>query len=281
MRKLTHEPLLHFLLIALAILAIYEVRDPSSSKDGGEIAVSAAKIEQIAGMFARAWQRPPTAQEMKGLIDEHVREEVLNREALTRGLDKDDPTIRRRLRLKMEYLFDLEDSALQPSPSQLADYFKTHKGRYETESEFSFEQVYFNPKRRGDQIDADAAAAIIQLTAGTTSDPATLGDATLLPFSTPLSSRQATERTFGDGFAAALDDAPVGVWAGPYVSAFGLHVVRLTEKKPPRVPDLSEIRETVARDWIADEKKKLQDERLVKLLKQYKVRIELPPKAEQ
>ena len=56
--------------------------------------------------FTRTWQRPPTREELEGLIRDRVREEVYYREALALGLDKDDMVIRRRLRQKMEFVTD-------------------------------------------------------------------------------------------------------------------------------------------------------------------------------
>lgn len=277
MRRLASEPLLHFLLAALAVFAIYEIRNPSGSPESAEIVVSASRIEQLAGGFSRSWQRPPTDREMKGLIDEFVKEEVLNREALARGLDKDDPTIRRRLRLKMEYVFELEDTALQPSPEQVEAYFKANSARYETEPEYAFEQIYFNPAARARTIDADAAAALRSLRAGETDDAQTLGDPTLMPFASPLAGRRAIESVFGSRFAAALADAPLGQWSGPIVSSFGLHLVRVSAGKPARTPKLSDLHQTVRRDWIADEGAKRQAERVARLLERYKVRLELPP----
>ena len=62
----------------------------------------------MAATFTRTWQRPPTETELKGLVDDYVREEIATREALAMGLDRDDTVIRRRLRQKLEFL--VEDS---------------------------------------------------------------------------------------------------------------------------------------------------------------------------
>ena len=48
--------------------------------------------------FSRTWQRPPTQQELDGLVEDYIREEVLYREALAMGLDRDDTIVRRRMR---------------------------------------------------------------------------------------------------------------------------------------------------------------------------------------
>jgi hypothetical protein len=85
--RLLREPLVHFLAFALIVFGAYHVLAPSG--DGGRtgrIVVTSGKIEQIAARFAQVWQRPPTTQELKGLIDEQVKEEIYVREALALGL---------------------------------------------------------------------------------------------------------------------------------------------------------------------------------------------------
>ena len=56
--------------------------------------------------FSRTWQRPPTREELEGLIRDRVREEVYYREAMAMGLDQGDPIIRRRLQQKLQFVTD-------------------------------------------------------------------------------------------------------------------------------------------------------------------------------
>ena len=94
------------------------------------IVVTQARIEQIASLFARTWQRPPTLPELKGLIDDYVKDEVYYREGLALGLDKDDTVIRRRLRLKMEFLSDADIEALTPTDAELEEYLKANPAKF-------------------------------------------------------------------------------------------------------------------------------------------------------
>lgn len=68
------------------------------------IVVSQARIAQLSGLFQKAWQRPPTAEELKGLVDAFVKEETYYREAIALGLDQDDTVIRRRLQQKLQFI---------------------------------------------------------------------------------------------------------------------------------------------------------------------------------
>jgi len=105
LRTWFREPLLHFLAAGAAIFLLYRL--VGGGEEGPrEIVVSEAQIESLADGFARTWMRPPTAAEIRGLVDDYIREEVYYREAMTLGLDRDDTVIRRRLRQKMEFVSD-------------------------------------------------------------------------------------------------------------------------------------------------------------------------------
>jgi hypothetical protein len=279
LRRLLKEPLAHFLALALVIFAVYGALNPSGAEKPDRIVVTGPKIEQIAGLFAKTWQRPPTVAELKGLIDDYVKEEIFVREALALGLDKNDTVIRRRLRLKMEFLSNAEIEALAPTDAELDAYLKANPGKFEIDPMMAFRQIYLNPERRGDRIDQDAASILEALLTNAPTDPATLGDATLLPAELPVASKTSISGTFGHEFAEALDKAAPGQWTGPIKSAFGLHIIRVMERETGRIPALDEAREVVAREWAYDKRNALQDARLDELLKRYEVIIASSPKA--
>ena len=124
-RHVLREPLIHFLLLAGLIFAAYGLvagRAPTEEA----VNVSQAKIEQMASIFTRTWQRPPTGDELKGLIDDYVKEEIYVREAIRLGIDQDDTVIRRRLRMKMEFLNDAEAEAVPANEADLSAYLAAH-----------------------------------------------------------------------------------------------------------------------------------------------------------
>ena len=187
--RLLREPLVHFLAFALIVFGAYHVLTPSG--DGGKtgrIVVTSGKIEQIAARFAQVWQRPPTPEELKGLIDEEVKEEIYVREALALGLDKDDTVIRRRLRQKMELLSDAGADALSPTDAELEAYLKSHPETFAVDPAISFQQVFLNPQRQGIAIDQTAVNILNNLRTNPENDASTLGDPSLLPTEMPLTS---------------------------------------------------------------------------------------------
>ena len=269
-----NEPLVHFGALALVIFVVYGLFNSSGTPAPDRIVVTAPKIEQMAVIFAKTRQRPPTAEELKGLIDDYIKEEIYYREALTLGLDKDDTVIRRRLRQKIEFLSDATVDALSPTDVDLETYLKQHPADFEVEPMLALQQVFLNPDRHGDRIDQDAASILEALLASPETDPASLGDASLLPADLPQTGKTAIAQTFGPELAEALDKAAPGQWTGPVKSEFGLHLIRVSERKPGRIPVLAEVRDAVAREWSNAKRKELEDRRLEELLKRYRVTIE-------
>lgn len=274
LKRLLKEPLVHFIVLAFVIFAAYGLLNREGTEARGRIVVTAPKIEQLVSVFAKTWQRPPTADELKGLMDDYVKEEIYVREASALGLDKDDTVIRRRLRLKMEFLNDTVADALAPTDAELAAYLKANAGEFAIDPMLAFQQVFLNPDQHGDKIDQDAASILEVLLTSPATDPATLGDASLLPAELTFSSKRSIGQTFGADFAEALDRATPVQWTGPIRSAFGLHLIRVLQRKPGRLPALDEVRNAVAREWANARRKELEDRRFEELLKNYEVTIE-------
>ena len=103
---------------------------------------------RLTAQWQRARQRTLTAQELKGLIDEHVKEEIHCREALALGLDRNDTIIRRRLRPKMEFLALGDVYKGEPSDKDIRDYMARHAAKYSSEPKASFRQVSQSRKTR-------------------------------------------------------------------------------------------------------------------------------------
>lgn len=278
-KKVLREPLVHFLAFALAIFMLYGALNRSDSVTPGRIVVSQARIEQIATLFARTWQRPPSPSELKGLIDDYVKDEVYYREALKLGLEADDTVIRRRLRQKMEFLSDAANEILNPTELELAEYLNAHAEKFAVEPAIAFRQIYFNHERRGDKTNEDAKTALEALRSDSSLDPASVGDATLLPSELSLTSKASVSQTFGPVFAEEVTRSAPGNWVGPIKSAFGSHLVRVQEIIPGRVPTLAEVRDAVQRDWASEKRRTFAERRFNELLKQYDVTFESAPKA--
>ena len=148
--KLLREPLVHFIALGALVFLLFHFNANRDEAPDGKIIVTPGKIEQLVTGFTRTWHRPPTRQELDGLVEDHIREEVLYREALAMGLDKDDTIVRRRMRQKLEFLTEQASTAALPTDQELQSWLDKHPNKFRVEPAIAFSQVYFNASRRGE-----------------------------------------------------------------------------------------------------------------------------------
>jgi hypothetical protein len=250
LRKVLREPLIQFLLLGAGLFLLYGVVGGPAEERPDQIVVTEAKIGNLAELFTRTWRRPPTRAELDGLIEDHIQEEILYREALALGLERDDIVIRRRLRQKMEFISEDTAPQAEPTEDELRAFLAERPERFREPSRVSFAQVYLSPDRRGKDAWGDAERMLVALDAGE-SDPAASGDPFLLEQVYRNLAAHDVERLFGRAFATQVAELPVGRWSGPATSGYGLHLVLVGERIPARLPDLDEVRDAVANEWRA------------------------------
>lgn len=272
LRALLREPLLHFLVLGAALFLLHGL---IAGRDGpAEFTVSAGQVQRLADGWQRVWRRPPSAAELAALIEDHLREEVLYREALALGLDQDDTIIRRRLRQKMEFIGG-DVAPPEPGEADLQAYLAAHPERFREPARLAFRQVFLDRERP--DAEAEAGRLLTRVAAyGTGPVPATLGDPTLLAADHAAITEPEVEAMFGPAFAAALLQAPVGRWSGPVASPYGLHLVLVRERAPGRLPPLDEVREAVRRAWQAARAQEAGEAFYRELRARYQVTVEQP-----
>ncbi len=277
--NMLREPLVHFMMIGAALFALYSAAGGADPDDSDRrIVVSSGRIEQLANVFAKTWQRPPRDDELKGLIDDFVLEELYYRQALAMGLDRDDTIIRRRMRQKFEFLTD-DTIPVHASDEVLAAYLTENKDKFLEETAYTFRQIYFNPERHalgsregGQDPEGFAKARLDALRQG----KAVSGDPSLMAESFDQASRRVVDGTFGLDFSRQLDDLASGEWQGPLRSGLGLHLIRLEARIEGKLPELAQIRHIVQREWAHQKRTEFRREMNQRLLKGYQVVIEWP-----
>ena len=270
MKCILKEPLLHFFLIGVGLFVIYGLVNNSETTDTDKtIVVSAGRIEQLATVFGKTWQRPPTAEELKGLIDDFVLEEIYYRQAVAMGMDRDDTIIRRRMRQKLEFLTDDTASMVEPTDPELAEYLAANENKFRQSPTYTFQQVYFNPEKHGEDPQAKIAEELSLLRSGKQ-----VGDVSLLPPSFDRVGRQTVDGTFGTGFSSKLDELDVGDWQGPVRSGLGFHLIKIKSRMKGQLPGLAQIRPIVEREWSNEKRIATRKEMNDRFLEDYEVVIE-------
>lgn len=267
-RPLWREPLVHFIAAGALIFALDAWRGGADGS-ADRIVVPVAQVERLALVWERTWGRPPTDDELQGVVRDYIKDEIYAREAVKLGLDVDDTVIRRRLRQKMEFFVLAEAEARVPAHEELAAFHASHRERYVAPATYSFDQVYFLP---GNAAAATAAKAALARGAGAGAP----GDRIALPRGMSEAPVPEIARVFGADFAGALDGLPVGDWHGPIQSGRGLHLVRVTASTPARPLTLDQARAAVERDWRADMRTRAEAEAYDALRAGYEIVIETP-----
>lgn len=269
------DPVFHFAAIGLTFfLGFILLNDKESG--GSTITVSTAQQEQLVAAFTRVWRRPPSDEEMKGLLDDWIREEIANREAVTMGLAANDLVVRRRLRQKFESFMDQIAASVEPDDATLQAWYDAHPADYQEDARYTLQQRFFSSDRRGDAR-ADALAALGSLDPSNPELDAALGDALAIP--QRFDNNRVTElgNRFGEAFAERLAALPLGAWVGPVPSAYGFHLVYIESAVQQAQPSLDSVRAEVVRDWRAQHIASARDALYTDLLARYGVDIQTSP----
>jgi len=290
-------PALHFLAAGVALFALERVavprRRPVPPTPPAAPLLTPDRLAQLRADFTRQEGGPPTPDQEHALAAQAIDDEILYREALVRGLDRDDPSIRYRLAEKMRFLSDGEDGdgdeerfyrealALHldrddlfvrrmlatkmrllaergdedPAPDEAAlqAYLDRHADGYREPERTSLWHVFVS-SARGPACERDARArlAVLRRDATPPAAAASLGDP--FPFGAYVRAESARElaKNFGETFAAAVARLPVGEWAGPVASPYGLHLVRVEAREAGRVSPLAAVRTRVLAEMRED-----------------------------
>jgi hypothetical protein len=251
------EPLIQFLLVGLALFGAWHIIRPADTAHGpgNRIVITEDDLKQMSAVWLSQGRPPPTAQQLQGLIDIKVREEVLYREALALGLDKDDAIVKRQLARKMDFLAEDLSKLEEPKPGDLRAWYEQNKARFALPGRASFRHVYFSPDRRGSAARADAEGALVPL-AGKPIDAAAAAGGDPFMFHAFYGNRslEAVAKEFGPPFARSLAGLAPGAWSGPIESGYGWHLVFVDAMTPERVPDFDEIEAEVRSAWLEDQR---------------------------
>src|SRR3984957_705709 len=272
---LLREPLFQFLVLGAALFGLFHLVDSKKAETPDRIVISSARIANLADGFARTWQRPPSTEELQGLVDDYIRDEVFYREGRAAGLDRDDVIIRRRVRQKMEF-FAEDASVPEPSEAQLAAYLEANPERFRTEDHLTFHQVFLSATRRGAAIDGDSKR-IVNALADTAVDTTAIGDSFLLGEEFQAASLSELAGIFGDVFAKRMSVMEQGRWQGPIPSSFGQHFVYISERIAGGAPPLDAVRDTVRREWSNARRLEAEQKLYSSLRERYEIVVEQVP----
>lgn len=245
---------------------------PDSDSNRPEIVITKAEVTHHVAQWERLWGRAPTNAELRKAIDGYIRNEILYREALARDMDREDPRVRIALIQKMQMLAAGQADADEVTEQDLSAFFALRKEQYRVPARVSLRQVFF---RDGADSRAKAVNLLAQFQQQEPSE-ATLreaGDAAMFETVPEAVTALDLEKLLGTDFTAEVLSLPEGKWSGPVLSGYGLHLVKIFDRKPGRIPDLSEVRDKVETDMQYEARRAAQEQGYQEIAGKYRVII--------
>lgn len=259
------EPLAHFVIAGAVVFAAHAWLNRGMGDESlRAVRISAAEVGWLKETWARQWQRPPTQAELSGLVTDYLKESLLALEAKELGLDENDTIIRRRLAQKMEFL--VQDTARigEPGEDVLRRFHDSRRDQYRSPARISFTQVFF-------RTESAARRALDELRTRSASD---LGDPSMLERNFLRADEQTVASVLGPEAAARIFTLAPGRWHGPLASAYGFHVVQVTEVQAGGERPFDQVRELVLEDWHRIQQEKATEQFFASLLKKYDVVVD-------
>jgi peptidyl-prolyl cis-trans isomerase C len=244
LRWLAGEPFVHFLALGALIFIAFYAMNTRATGQNDHIEVGANDVTRLRALAVQQWGREPDARQMDDLVQSFVREEVLVREALASGMDRDDVIVRRRLAQKMEFL--AHDDVRSPDETEQRAYQAAHPERYQQDALVNLEHLFFSTANRGAAAMGDAQQALAALERQETPH----GDNFMLGRTLSQQTGADLARDFGTRFATAVMALPTGAWSLPLESSHGLHVVRVTRHQDPMPAPFAMVQAKVAADMV-------------------------------
>ncbi len=319
MHRAIASPALHFVLIGGALFVTQALWRPAqlesepSDPARSQIVITPAKLDELRDSYRRIAARDPEPDAQRALIRDFVDREILYREALRRGLDQDDRSVKFRLVQKMQFLegrddedpevlyrealalgLDREDIVIRrlliekmrlliklgvreaPSEEELERFYSEHAEDYRQPARVSLHHAFLSSDKRRETLEADAEELLRELRDQrvTPAEAVAMGDAFPLGHHLTSNSEQNLAKLFGPHFAAAAIDLEPGAWHGPIRSAYGTHLVWIERREASRLPGLEPVRNQVEQRYLAELRDAELERAMEELRQRYAVVIE-------
>ncbi|WP_105101792.1 peptidyl-prolyl cis-trans isomerase [Microbulbifer pacificus] len=249
------DPLFHFIVVGMAIFAISALRQAPSTEsdiDVRQIVITPDDLMQMQLALRMESLPPRHSAAFDSLIETRVREEVLYREALAMGLDKNDIIVKRRMAQKMDFLAEDISALREPTQKELEDWYEAHTDTFAIPPRITFSHRFFAFDRHGDNARNAARSALAEIASATPADQ--LGDPFMFQDYYPDRTPMQISSVFGPDFSRQLSTLPPREWSGPVESGFGWHLVYIDSIVPSRIPEFEEVSAEIKADWFAHQR---------------------------
>jgi len=250
--------LVQFFVFGLLIFTITR-----KNKDDRTIDVSAADLS--VALRAESEKHPMT--QAHDVEERAVEDELLYREGLRLGFDREDGIVRQRVIQKtLYYAEELSGATQPPTDAELRAWYAAHGDHFLRPQTFTLQHVF--AKDRG-----ALEAILAQLHADPSLDPRALGEPSPLPFESKLA-RDRLAQMLGPSFVAALPAAPSSDFGAPIASTYGWHAVRVIAIEPEIRAPFESVRRRVEEEYVVARREEAIAKYLEKVFGEYVVRVD-------
>ena len=305
------RPIPGFFLIGLLLFAADRLllQEPAAAYVPPPVLVPPERVEELRRSLWLRGGGEPTEAEIEAMVNAEVADELLYREALALGFDRDDPVIFNRLVMNMRFagageegdagelyrearelgmhLTDIvvrrrliqrmrlliESSAEHPEPKleELQRYFEARSPELIRPARVRFVHRYFSREH-----EREAELALEALRESGPEAGSDLADAFLLPPEQPPQSERELAGRFGADFAAGVFEIEPGAWAGLVPSAYGHHLVYVMERSEAEPLRFEEVRDKMRYGVLAERGEAALASAVERLREGVEVRVESP-----
>ena len=222
------------------IFLFYAYVNDGFTEENKKIVISQAKQDQLTYIWQKKHMRKPTKVELQELIEGEIYDEIMSREAVKLGLNKEDGIIRRRLVQKMTFVSSNLSALVNPTDTQLKKYLQEHKEKFMSPVRISF----------------------------------TLQNNVMLNRENKAMSKWDVSRMYGKAFANKVFTLPIGVWSKDMMSAYGKVDVYVKEIITASTLPYVQIKPTLKAAWQQSEKERMDKKFYETLKSDYSIKIE-------
>lgn len=287
MKSFLRQPLVHFLLIGLGFFLLFRVFGEENEIGSKTVIVNKEALMTYLQYRSKAFNAEVfeeklaslPQEELDKMIQDYVREEVLYREAMAMGLDKEDYVIKNRMIQKVEFLNEgISDLAVNITDEELKIFYEENKDKYYEPALVTFTHVFFKTDNRGDleasQIAENTLNELNIKKVPFEKAPAH-GERFYYNTNYVQKGRDYVASHFGEEMADAIleADPDPSLWIGPLRSEYGYHLVLIVGKQEGLYPELEEIKERVLQDARYERKEEIKQQSIQAVIDNYTIEV--------
>lgn len=269
LKKFLKEPLIHFLVIGGLIFFVYGQKNGGFEEKENRIVITKSNFDRLIMQWKKKHFRNPTKAETDEILEEFIYHEVMYREALVMGLDKNDIIIQRRLSQKLEFLSSDILQIAEPTNDELQEYLNTHSEKFMLPSKLSFTHVYIDTNKHTKEYFEELKK---DLESGKSYK--TLGDPFMFAKEFTNVTQTDVSKVFGRAFAKKIFSLHVDSLQGPIRSGYGLHFVNISKKTDAKVAKVQDIKSTLTKYWKEEKTEQANSKIYQDLKKQYNIEVQ-------